>query len=91
MLAEDELTTAAAVVANRRATYGDPGEHFARTAALVSVLFSGILRRPITAGEWGMVMILEKLSRQQGRRPAPNSDNAVDAAGYAACWAEIEG
>ncbi len=91
MLAEEILIAASKVVENRRATYGDPAEHFARTAALVSVLFSGILRRPITASEWGMVMILEKLSRQQGRRPAPNSDNAVDAAGYAACWAEIEG
>ena len=82
------LDTARAAVLDRHQVYGPPQEHFARTAGAINALFGSILRRPITAADWGRMMIVDKLARDMGPRPHP--DNAVDLAGYAACLAECQ-
>jgi len=43
-------------------------------------------REPLTAADWGICMILDKCAREQHQ---PKRDNMTDAAGYAACVAEI--
>jgi len=87
--AEQLLQTAADTVRQRRATYGPPGEHFAKTVAAVNAIFSHKLREPLTVADWAQVMILDKLARHQGA--AKSADTPVDLAGYAACLAEVEG
>jgi hypothetical protein len=79
------LDTARAAVLDRHRVYGPPDEHFARTAGAINALFGSILRRPITAADWGRMMIVDKLARDLG--PLPHPDNPVDMAGYAACVA----
>ncbi len=79
------LDTARAAVLDRHRVYGPPDEHFARTAGAINALFGSILRRPITAADWGRMMIVDKLARDMG--PRPHADNPVDMAGYAACVA----
>jgi hypothetical protein len=86
--AEALLATATATIRQRRATYGPPREHFARTVAAVNAIFAGKLREPLTDADWAMIMILDKLARHQGT--AKSSDTPVDLAGYAACLAECE-
>lgn len=86
--AEQLLEVAQATVRQRRATYGPPGEHFARTVAMVNGLLGDRLRSPLTAADWAQIMILDKLARHQGESKTP--DTTVDLAGYAACLAECE-
>lgn len=82
------LETARRTVGERRATYGPPGEHFAKTVAAVNAIFAGKLREPLTVADWAQIMILDKLARHQGANRS--SDTPVDLAGYAACLAEVE-
>ena len=86
--AEHLLRTAIHTVGARRATYGPPREHFARTVAAINVIFSHKLREPLTEADWAMVMILDTLARHHG--PSKSKDTPVDLAGYAACLAECE-
>ena len=86
--AEQLLQTAIRTVAQRRATYGPPREHFSRTVAAVNAIFSKKLAEPLTEADWAQIMILDKLARAQG--DAPNPDTTIDLAGYAACLAECE-
>lgn len=86
--AEQLLRTAIRTVSQRRATYGPPREHFAKTVAAVNAIFSKKLREPLTEADWAQIMILDKLARAQG--DAPNPDTTIDLAGYAACLAECE-
>ncbi len=87
--AEQLLATASETVRARRATYGPPGEHFAKTVAAVNAIFGHKLREPLTVADWAQIMILDKLARHQGA--AKSADTPVDLAGYAACLAEVEG
>lgn len=86
--AERLLEVAQATVRQRRATYGPPTEHFARTVAMVNGLLGDRLRSPLTAADWAQIMILDKLARHQGE--SKTADTTVDLAGYAACLAECE-
>lgn len=86
--AEQMLKTATEVVKQRRSTYGPPTSHFETTARLVSAALRHKLREDITASDWAIVMILDKIARHQG--PNKTSDTPVDLAGYAACLAECE-
>lgn len=81
------LDEAGDVIAQRRASYGPPIEHFRRTVAAINAIFGHKLREPLTVSDWAQIMILDKLARHQEQ---PKRDNQVDAAGYAACWAECE-
>ena len=80
------LLDAADAVRQRGATYGSPQEHFARTVGAINAIFSHKLREPLTPAEWGIIMILDKCAREQH---SPKRDNMIDAAGYAACVADI--
>ena len=82
------LATAARTIADRRATYGPPAEHFAKTVAAVNAIFSSKLSEPLTVGDWAQIMILDKLARHQGA--SRSVDTPVDLAGYAACLAEVD-
>lgn len=86
--AEKLLETARETVRARRQTYGPCTEHFARTVGAINAIFAHKLREPFTAAEWAQVMILDKLAREQEK---PHPDNAVDSAGYSACWHEAAG
>jgi Domain of unknown function (DUF6378) len=86
--AEHLLRTAIHTVGARRATYGPPREHFARTVAAINAIFSHKLLSPLTEADWAQIMILDKLARHQGT--SKSSDTPVDCAGYAACLAECE-
>lgn len=83
---EQLLLDAATAVRERGEAYGKPSEHFARTVGAVNAVFAHKLREPLTPADWGIVMILDKCAREQH---SPKRDNMVDAAGYAACVAEI--
>jgi hypothetical protein len=86
--AEHLLRTAIHTVGARRATYGPPKQHFAKTVAAVNAIFAHKLRSPLTEADWAQIMILDKLARHQGT--SKSSDTPVDLAGYAACLAECE-
>ena len=83
--AEQLLRTSIEAVSERRTTYGPPTAHFARTVGAINAIFAHKLREPLTVSDWAQIMVLDKLSRHQGK---PIDDNPVDVAGYAACWFE---
>ena len=85
--AERLLLDALDAVRDRRKKYGPPTEHFRRTIGMINALFGHKLREPFTIADWGQIMILDKLARNQEKSVG---DNQVDCAGYAACWAECE-
>lgn len=77
------LGIALGVVRDREASYGPPAEHWQRTAALLTAAFGDKLKpgETFTAEDWGLVMVLEKVSRRLG--PDGGRDQLVDIAGYA--------
>lgn len=85
--AERVLREALAAVQDRRRRYGPPAEHFARTVGMINALFAHKLREPFTPREWGQMMVLDKLARDQCQQ---QHDNQVDAIGYTACTVEID-
>lgn len=85
--AEQVLRQALAAVQDRRKRYGPPAEHFARTVGMINALFAHKLREPLTPREWGQIMVLDKLARDQCQR---QHDNQVDSIGYTACTVEID-
>jgi hypothetical protein len=75
------LQEAEAVVEDRRASYGDPAENHARTAAMWTEYLGRRLQFPatITAHDVCMLNALQKISREAN---APKRDNLVDIAGF---------
>ena len=84
--AEQLLDKARQTVAQGRQTYGPPTEHFKKTVGMINAAFSEVLKRPLTEGDWAIIMMLDKIARDQG--PTPTDDTPIDMAGYAACLAE---
>jgi hypothetical protein len=82
------IADVAVVIKQRRSTYGGPRKHFQRTVEAINAIFGHKLREPLTISDWAQIMILDKLSRNQGDNKT--RDTKVDVAGYAACWAECE-
>jgi hypothetical protein len=84
-VAVELLESSIRAVTERRATYGPPTDHFARTVGMLNAMLAHKLREPLTLADWATIMVLDKLARAQH---SPHLDNPVDVAGYAACWAE---
>lgn len=84
---EDILLDAIRITRERGEAYGPPGDHFARTAGMINALLSHKLREPLTAADWGAMMILDKLARDQ---TVVSYDNDLDGIGYFACRHEIK-
>lgn len=76
------LSGAAAAVADRGPKYGTPEAHFSHVARLWIAAFGW----PVQAHEVPAAMMLLKLARELH---APQLDNLVDAAGYAALMQEV--
>lgn len=86
--AERLLREAMVVSRQRRSSYGPPAEHFERTVGMINSAFADALKRPLTAADWSVIMLLDKVARYLG--PAKTTDGPVDMAGYSACLAEVE-
>lgn len=76
--------TMSAVVA-RSAIYGKADHHFARTIGAINAVFKHKLNEDLTTSDWAMMMMLDKIAREQH---IPKRDNALDIAGYASCLAQ---
>lgn len=83
--ADDLLRHAISILSERRANYGPPTEHFARTIGMVNAMLAHKLKEPLTIADWATMMMCDKMSRNQEK---PITDNPVDVAGYAALWFE---
>ena len=83
MTAEMLLKHAAAAVANRRATYGDPRI----SMAVIAKRWSLTLGHTVTPAQVALCLIDLKLARL-AHDPA-HLDSMVDVAGYAACLREV--
>lgn len=83
MTGEELLQHAAAVVRDRRRSYGDPTDLFER----VAVRWAQVLGAEVTAAQVGLCLIDLKLARLVG--DPKHLDSLVDVAGYAACVREV--
>ena len=83
MISENLLQSAAAVLAERRATYGNP----ATSMAAVATRWSVTLGRPVTPAEVVLCMIDLKLARLT--HDPRHHDSAVDVIGYATLLPEV--
>jgi hypothetical protein len=77
------LAQAAAVIADRRATYGEP----AASMAMVAARWSVTLGHPVTPAEVMLCMIDLKLARLA--HDPTHRDSLVDVIGYAALLPEV--
>lgn len=89
------LLEAAAIVADRRKSYGPCADHFRITVGLLNAAFAAKLRARLAAGlepfeltDWPLVMALDKVARYMG--PGRSPDCAIDLAGYAGTLRECE-
>lgn len=85
--AEAMLREAIYVIHQRRSKYGRPLEHWRRTVGMINAAYGGLLSRPLTEADWGVIMLFDKIARFLG--PEKTSDGPVDIAGYASCIAEV--
>jgi Domain of unknown function (DUF6378) len=83
MTADEFLRHTAAVVRNRRCSYGDPADLFERVAAR----WSQVLGVEVSAVQVGLCLIDLKLARLVN--DVAHGDSLIDVAGYAACVGEI--
>ena len=83
-------TALEAVTGDRNKSYGNPLEDFTTQAQMFSAYLTRTNGVPVyvTASDIAALMILVKVARQAH---CPKADNWVDAAGYAACGAEVDG
>jgi len=84
--AEQLLLDAIDTVRDRRTKYGSPRDHFKKTVGMINAAFADVLRRPLTEADWALIMTLDKIARDLG--PCPTPDTPIDLAGYGACLAE---
>ena len=83
MTGEQLLEHAAAIVADRRATYGEPGQLFKHIAKRWSL----VLGIKVTPAQVALCLIDLKLARLT--RDPGHLDSITDVAGYAACLREV--
>jgi hypothetical protein len=65
---------------DRNKDYGHPLDNFQQTVDLINIALRKKLKEPLVAEDFGLIMILAKVSRETNRR---TRDNKVDIAGYA--------
>jgi hypothetical protein len=82
MTADDFLRHAAAVVRDRRSSYGDAADLFERVAAR----WSQVIGAKVTPAQVGLCLLDLKLARLV--HDPEHLDSLVDVAGYTACLAE---
>ena len=82
MTADEFLRHAAAVVRDRRSSYGDPADLFGRVAAR----WSQVIGAKVTPVQVGLCLLDLKLARLV--HDPEHLDGLVDVAGYAACLTE---
>ena len=80
------LEEAIRIVRERGEDYGKPGDHFSITIGMLNAAFARKLREPLVTADWPIIMVCDKIAREQHK---PKRDNACDMAGYAACLGEI--
>ena len=83
MTADEFLRHAAAVVRDRRSSYGDPADLFGRVAAR----WSQVIGAKVTPVQVGLCLLDLKLARLAA--DPQHLDSQVDLAGYAARLAEV--
>lgn len=84
-MAETVLQQAQRLVYGERGeAYGHPREDFGRAAAI----FNAISGERLDAADIAYILLAVKLSRQQNKG---KRDNLVDAVGYLACLARVQG
>ncbi|HEX6010359.1 MAG TPA: DUF6378 domain-containing protein [Geminicoccaceae bacterium] len=83
MTADESLRHAAAVVRDRRSSYGDPADLFGRVAAR----WPQVIGAEVTPVQVGLCLLDLKLARLAA--DPHHLDSLVDVAGYAACVREI--
>ena len=79
----DFLDRVGEILGEREANYGFCEEHFARTVAMVNAA----LGTNMTAKDWPIVMLCDKLARNGG--PSFTADTVYDLAGYATLLARL--
>lgn len=79
------LRDAVRAVEERGKSYGDADIHFARTVGAINSIFRHKLSEELTPSDWAMMMMIDKIAREQ---QVPKRDNALDIAGYSACLAQ---
>ena len=79
----DFLNRVGEILGEREANYGFCEEHFARTVAMVNAA----LGTNMTAKDWPIVMLCDKLARNGG--PSFTADTVYDLAGYATLLARL--
>lgn len=79
------LRDAVDAVEERGRSYGDADIHFARTIGAINSIFRHKLAEELTPSDWAMMMMIDKIAREQ---QVPKRDNALDIAGYSACLAQ---
>tara|TARA_R100000458_G_scaffold49869_1_gene49729 strand:- start:206 stop:484 length:279 start_codon:yes stop_codon:yes gene_type:complete len=79
---QEILAKACQIVAERGEHYGPPSEHFERTTRAINAIFADKIDVPFTPADWGMMMVIDKLAREQ---EVAKYDNLLDIIGYAAC------
>lgn len=82
---EQLLQATTDAVVERGRSYGKSTLHFARTVGAINAVFRHKFNEDLTPSDWAMMMMIDKIAREQN---SPKWDNAVDMAGYAACLAE---
>lgn len=83
---ENLLNDTKIAVTNRGGMYGPVEDHFSRTVGMINALFKDRLLYPLEPGDWGVMMMLDKIARNQHTH---QRDNCIDIAGYAACMQEL--
>lgn len=73
------------VIEERQPRYGDARDHFARTIALMQVVFGGDKRiGDLEPQDWAVIMMCDKLARFA--HMLPDEDSMIDESEYAALW-----
>jgi len=83
----DFLKETIEITKQRGEKYGPPAIHFGRTVGMINAAFGHILKRELTPKDWAIIMVLDKVAREQN---VPIKDNLQDIAGYAACAHECK-